>query len=385
LAICENAPSVDPVGGTGSTLISAHVLAALPTDIALTVAYFPDLGDVVDPRVVQRADRIIELPILSLTLGKAAQPFTALPSASWIRNRTDARRAVRRLSAEADVTYLHGPHTFALAAAVRGPIVANGVDPYADHFRQLAETHPGPKALYWRLQARRFERIQQSIADRAERLVLVSPADAERVARDLGVPVTAIPNGVPAPDGPRRREDVDDRVVVFGGSLAYPPNVEAAERLARDVMPLVWTEVPDCRLVLTGRRPSPRVTILASDRIDIRADVDALSDQFRSAALSCYPGTMGLGSKNCVRESLAVGCPVVCTPESARDFPEPDALTLGRSDQDLATHIVRLLRDDERREDLGERGRRAVEQQPTWPVVAERFALMFRDAAGVSA
>ncbi len=381
LAICENAPLLDPVVGSGSSLISAHVLADLPADLRLTLAYFGDRTTAVDPRVLDRADHVVELPILPLALGKAAQPVTTLPSASWIRTRSRTCRIVRALGEAADVTYLHGPPTFALAPILPGPIVAHEVDPYVEHFSQLAQSHPGPKGLYWRLQARRFARIERSTARRAHTLVLVNPADADRLGAALGIGIEAIPNGVPAPLDPRATHEVDDRTVIFGGSLGYRPNLEAIDRLVHSVMPLVWAEVPECRLVLAGRRPGPGIADLASYRIEIRPDVPSLASEFRSAAVSCYPGTMGLGSKNSVRESLATGCPVVCSPESARGFTDPDVLMIASSDRDLATQVVALLRDPERREAAGERGRRSVGRLPTWLTVADRFGEIFRQAA----
>ena len=381
LAVCENAPSVDPTRGTGSTLISAHVLAELPEDFDLTVAYFGDRTSTVDARVLDRAQRVLELPMVPLAAGKAVQPFVSLPSASWIRCRPAARRTVRSLSAEADVTYLHGPQTFALASDVQGPVVAHEIDPSVDHFHQLAETNPGPRALYWRMQARRFARIERATAERAERIVLVSRDDADRLGRSLGVPIAAIPNGTPAPLDPRPESDVDDMTVVFAGSLGYRPNVEAIERLVHSIMPLVWADAPRCRLVLAGRSPTPGVTALASDRVEIHPDVPSLLAEFRAAAVSCYPGTMGLGSKNCVRESLAAGCPVVCTPESARGFPDAGVLTVAESAADLAAGVVALLRDPARRERSGERGRRSLERLPRWPDVSAAFADLFREAA----
>ena len=54
--------------------------------------------------------------------------------------------------------------------------------------------------------------------------------------------------------GPRLRRWLEP-VVLFVGSLDYPPNVEALTDLVRVVMPTIREQVPEARLLVAGRRP----------------------------------------------------------------------------------------------------------------------------------
>ncbi|HEX5632890.1 MAG TPA: hypothetical protein VFX50_06660, partial [Gemmatimonadales bacterium] len=94
-----------------------------------------------------------------------------------------------------------------------------------------------------------FERRVTRCADVT---LLVGERDA-RVMRRLGTgrgDVRVLTNGVHAHADAHWDQAAPDPVVVFTGVLDYPPNVDAAVHLARDVWPHVRRAVPEARLHL---------------------------------------------------------------------------------------------------------------------------------------
>jgi glycosyltransferase involved in cell wall biosynthesis len=188
--------------------------------------------------------------------------------------------------------------------------------------------------------------------------------------------VRVLTNGVHAHSDAAWDEAAPEPVVVFTGVLDYPPNVDAAVHLARDVWPHVRRAVPEARLHLVGRRPAPPVEALTMDAsVRVLADVPDVKAELRRAWVAAAPMITGSGVKNKVLEAWAAGRPVVMSALAANGL-EPTPLLaslVADGPQPLAERITDLLRDRERRVRLGEESLRLARERYGWPGVADRL------------
>lgn len=387
LVVAESPPTTDPAGGNGSTMILAQVLPRLPEDVELHLAYFADRPQPPDAAVLERAARVARLPVRDGRLGLLAHPLTRLPRASW--QRAGVRSAVVAAAANSDVTYLHGLHTFAPLVHLPGPVVVNEVDPWSDYWQERAAGRRGPGAWYDRSQARRARRLEDLAATRAAAVVVVNPADADRLRARTGGRVVAVPNGTtllrasratgrsrpPGATGP------EPGTVVFVGTLDYPPNVEAITRLVCDVLPLLRQRVPGVRVLLAGRRPTEEVRALAGPGVEVLGDVPDVAAVFARAQVAVYPGRTGRGTKNTVAEAVGAGCPVVASVESARGHATGEHLRTGATDPDLADAVADLLTDPAAARRAREACVAAASDLTDWDDVAARYVQLWRSAA----
>jgi GT2 family glycosyltransferase/glycosyltransferase involved in cell wall biosynthesis len=102
--------------------------------------------------------------------------------------------------------------------------------------------------------------------------------------------------------------------LVFVGSFRHPPNVDAANRLVREILPLVQRQDPGIRLHLVGA-DAPESVLALGQHAGVQfhghvPDLDALLDRCR---LSVAPLRYGAGIKGKINQSLARGLPVVAT------------------------------------------------------------------------
>lgn len=378
LMLCESAPSTDPAHGDGSTMISAHLLRELGPGVDVDLVYFSDGRTAPDARALQRASSVRAVPQRSRRQALAAQPFTDLPRANWQR-RVPAEE-LRAWGRRADVLYVHGLHVFHHALQLSLPFVAHEIDPWSEYWRQRAEGLRGPRRWYDLVQSRRAARLERGVAAAGGTLVVVNQRDAESLRRSTGGRVETIANGV------QRFDQTGDLVpaepvLAFVGTLDYPPNVEAVTRLAREVWPLVRTQVPEARVVVAGRHATPELRALEGDGIEVVGEVDDVSAVFRQARASIYAGVTGRGTKNSVTESLVAGCPVVASTESARGQVPGPHLLVGGDPSELAALAVRMLRDD----DSNQEARRACSavqaQVKGWAEAAGQMEELLREAA----
>jgi len=168
--------------------------------------------------------------------------------------------------------------------------------------------------------------------------------------------------------------------VLFVGGYLHTPNVDAAKTLINDVMPLVWKEMPDVRVTLAGSHPTEEIFALSSSRVVVPGFVPNLGPYYVGARMTVNPLRFGAGVKGKIVESLREGVPVVTTPigvEGIGVIPGRDAL-VGTDSNELAEHVLRLLRDPTLCDSLAASGRRLVARNFGFSKAHEAFMRALR-------
>jgi polysaccharide biosynthesis protein PslH len=217
----------------------------------------------------------------------------------------------------------------------------------------------------------------------ADRVVVTSPSDAQALSSGLSVErIAVIPNGVdleyfayrPAPDAGR---------IVFTGNMSWPPNEDAAEHFARDLLPAIRNKVPAASFWIVGAQPSARVRNLSSlPAVHVTGTVDDIRPWISSAAVYASPLRFGLGVKNKILEAMACGAPIVATSRSLSGTPLIDGrhALIADDDEEFGDSVARLLADPALCESLSREARRKVEAENSWRFVATQYEGVYRDA-----
>ena len=216
-----------------------------------------------------------------------------------------------------------------------------------------------------------------------------------RLYRDKTV---VIPNGTNiqdfwVPDSKDRcREElglpVDGKIVLFFGFLAPYKGPDILLR----ALPRILAAVPDTRLLFAGRGTMRQDLENLSRKLGLEKNVlfaDYVKDElkssyYKSADVFVLPSVMGT---ECfpltILESMACGTPVVASEIGGI----PDAVINGRSGflvppgdgESLATAIVNILNDNEKREDMSVFGKKYVEAY-SWTDIAKKTEDLYRMA-----
>jgi sugar transferase (PEP-CTERM/EpsH1 system associated) len=255
------------------------------------------------------------------------------------------------------------------------PVVIDLVDADSEKWFDYATASRGPGAWLYRLEGRRLRGLEGGLADRTRALTVVSAAEADvlqgHCARGA---VHVVPNGVDLdyfrPDhAPRSTLHAPRSECVFVGALDYRPNVDGVVWFCRDVWPRVRQRHPQARLRLVGRRPTPAVVRLGElAGVEVVGQVEDVRPHVAAAQVSVAPLRLGRGLQNKVLEALAMGKPVVSSPQAlaglpARvDAPARCAATVA----EWVGHLDELFADAGLRRRLGEEGRRYAERHHDW-------------------
>jgi len=146
--------------------------------------------------------------------------------------------------------------------------------------------------------------------------------------------------------------------VVFLGGYRHPPNIDAAQYFAADILPGLRKTVPGLRFIAAGANPPPELQSLASDEVEVTGQVADLREVFDRARVFVCPLRVGAGSKGKIISAMSYGLPVVTTSvgiEGSGMVPETHVL-LADDAESFARQVLRLYHDEKLWHRLSEAG-----------------------------
>ncbi len=279
--------------------------------------------------------------------------------------------------------------------------VVDLVDVDSMKWEQLSRESSAPKRPVYGLEARRVKRLEQTIADQADAVILVSDSEADEFRNRIqtDTPIEGVSNGVDTDyfrpldslSNPRDESRVARSSnikhspnstnssqlatsnsaacrLVFTGVLDYPPNVEGMRWFCNDILPRLRERI-DVRLNIVGRRPNQIVKQLAQiDGVTLVGEVPDVRPHLHAADIAISPLKLARGIQNKVLEAMASGLPVVTTSQSAEGIDAIDGQEFVIADTVEAwlESLSQLSQDAPKRQSIGQSARQRVLDDYSW-------------------
>ncbi len=331
----------------------AEFLIAAGHDISVLA---PVIDETIIPNYVTSAGKPIAIPYNGAVARVLFGPIAFARVRQWIAQ------------GDFDILHLHEPAipSISLLAcwAAEGPMVGTF---HAAAKRQKAIFAIGP--------------ILEPVIEKLSARIAVSEAARETLTEHLETDAVVIPNGIYAD----RYRDGVPQSRWQGNTLGFIGRFEEPRKglsVLVDALPIISRFAPDVRVFVAG--PGDTKDVIESIDPQLRSRFTFLgkisekdkADFLASISLYIAPNTGGESFGIILAEALAGGATVV-----ASDIPAFDSLLNhgqygelfeSESSTDLAKRVVDLLRDNERRLELGKEGKKHA-QQFDWKVVAEQI------------
>jgi polysaccharide biosynthesis protein PslH len=246
-------------------------------------------------------------------------------------------------------------------------------------------SNPIWKAISWR-EWRKMEAAERWYLRLADRALTVSEADRDAFAcfLDLGK-LTVIPTGVDVDYFQPMLVEENANSLVFTGSMDWLPNEDAILYFVDAILPLIKQQLPEVSLEVVGRSPSRKLQALAETEKSVRLTgwVEDIRPFVARGAACIVPLRIGGGTRLKIFEAMAMKKAVISTSVGAEGLPvsSGENILLADTPNDFADSVVSVLRDPSRRQRLGAAARTLVQENYSWPRVAETFARTLHDAA----
>jgi len=245
-------------------------------------------------------------------------------------------------------------------------------DAFSVGLTRMAEKAAWPLKPLLRLEHKRMRSFENYLFDRFDIKMIISEQDRALIPHPEKEKIMVIRNGVDmqyfSPVSlPKKQE------IVFTGNMNYPPNIDAARFLAKEIMPRVWEKMPEVRLLLAGANPHMQVKKLRNKNIKVSGWMDDIRKAYASSEIFIAPLRMGTGLQNKLLEAMAMKIPCITTPlaNAALQAKEKEEILTGNTAKELAEALLFLLQNPEKRKKMAEKAHAFVQKNYHWQKATE--------------
>lgn len=239
-----------------------------------------------------------------------------------------------------------------------------------------------PQAVYSWIQSKRIFRYEGDLCRASDLVIAVSQEDQALLSQYRKDKATYIvPSGIFVNDYQNTKEKLDlgQNSVIFTGKMDYRPNVDAMLWFAESILP----QIPEAEITIVGQQPHPRIQALAQrPNIKLTGWVDSVQPYLHSAAVYIAPLRMGSGTRLKLLEAMASGCAIVATSIAAAGLSAEakSALVIADTEADFAKAVSELLKNPEKRTQLGQKAREIVRAEYDWSVLIPKLLAAYQEA-----
>jgi glycosyltransferase involved in cell wall biosynthesis len=216
-----------------------------------------------------------------------------------------------------------------------------------------------------------FDRVITVTEDDRRALQAVAPA----------VRVDVVPNGTDTVALQPLPAHTGRPALLFIGSMAYRPCIDAASWLVREILPAIQREVPDVDLWIVGKHPTPEVLALGSDHVFVTGEVDDVRPYYERCTVAVAPLRAGGGSRLKILEAMALGRPVVSTTIGAEglDVVDGEHIAIADDAQSIAARVLAFLADEHARASMVAAARALVVSEYDWDSIAAGQLVIYEE------
>jgi polysaccharide biosynthesis protein PslH len=225
---------------------------------------------------------------------------------------------------------------------------------------------------YWK-----FRRFERRSVRRFTSIMAVSARDAARLARWApAAAMDVIPNGVDCDYFHPGAALPQAGVILFTGTLDYPPNRDAVLFFGLQVFPRVKRRVPSARWYVVGRGGNDLPEALRGEPdIIFTGYVGDVRPYLVGAEVVVAPLRAGGGTRLKVLEAMAAGRAVVSTTLGAEglELRHGEEIMIANGAEALADAVSQLLEQPSRARGMAEQARRTVLARYDWRDIGRRY------------
>lgn len=226
-------------------------------------------------------------------------------------------------------------------------------------------------------------KLEAQICRLVDEVVCVSRIDADCIAESVGIDtITSIETGVSSiefleSDAANRSRNAVCFIAYFGSNT----NRDALRWYLDEVHPHVIDEFGDYDFRIVGRGNVSDILAKPRPCVSYVGEVDRVGPEIGHAAVGIAPALSGAGFRGKVNQYAHLGLPTVATPISANGlkYEHGHSILVSEDPRQFAAYVVELLKDSERRDQMGRAAYDVCKQyygwESKWPEIKRTYAI----------
>lgn len=235
------------------------------------------------------------------------------------------------------------------------------------------ETNPVIKA-YASMQFRKIYKYESKILQAFDLCLMITKEDEKRIkAMNPLVKTTVVPGGVDTSYFYPLEEPVDEKALIFVGTLDWIPNIDGILWFCKSIFPLIKKQEPFAKLYIVGKNPPPKILALRCESIIVTGFVEDVRPYISKASVFVVPLRVGGGMRIKILEAFSMAKAVVSTSIGCEgiDVENGKDIYIEDNEDKFAKRVVELMRDREKRSEIGRNAFELVKTKYTWETVSE--------------
>lgn len=214
---------------------------------------------------------------------------------------------------------------------------------------------------------KRAVKYEKRVAEIFDAQIIITDEDKSLLQFKDKNKVNIIPNGIDF-EFFQPVEHPKEYDLFFSGNLSYPPNIDAAEFLVKEIMPIVWKTNPNAKVLIAGASPKKRVLSLASNNIHVNGWTDDIRDYYKTARIFIAPLQIGTGLQNKLLQAMAMKMPCVVSELTQKGVSQEkcDFMLVANEPEEYAEHVNTLLNNSKAEKEISEKGFNYVKHNYEW-------------------
>ncbi len=247
------------------------------------------------------------------------------------------------------------------------PKTLDYMDAFSTGLERLSQRSSFLKKTVVKMEWKRMLMYEKKSFANFDHHTIISEQDKKLIPHPDHDKIQVIPNGVDTDFyHPVKQEKKYD--LIFAGNMAYPPNVESALFIAKEVLPLLFNRKPGIKLVIAGATPAKEILALQSENIEVTGWVDDMRDYFSQSKIHLAPMLISIGLQNKILQAMAMKIPCIVSSlaNNAIHAPVNECVLIADTPQDYVDKIIQLLDDENVSMKLSENAFRFVHANFNW-------------------
>lgn len=229
----------------------------------------------------------------------------------------------------------------------------------------------------YKWEASKQKAYEKAIFDAFDTHTIITEEDRNYIDHPLRDKIKIIRNGVDfeyfKPISKPNKYDI-----VFVGNMGYAPNIDAAQFLCNEILPLIKKEIPDVKILLAGAQPAIAVQNLKSESVKISGWLEDIRTAYAESTIFIAPMRTGTGLQNKLLEAMAMEKACITTSIANKALQAPkNTILIGNTAEELAKHCQDLLANKTQRNIQEKQGCLFVKETYKWSKTTELLNKLF--------